>query len=95
MSNIKITEELPFRLKQRFGKKVSDLNPREFEVYNMRNQEKCPWALIRMKIGKKPKTIYFVNEMKNMVLAGKQFGENVTLNTVLYLDGRDGYKVSK
>jgi hypothetical protein len=48
-----------------------------------------------MKIGKKPKTIYFVNEMKNMVLAGKQFGENVTINTVLYLDGRNGYKVSK
>lgn len=95
MSNIKMTEELPFRLKQRFGEKLSDLNPREFEVYNIKNQEKCPWSLIRTKIGKKPRSIYFVNEIKNMVLVGKQFGLNVTLNTVLYLDGRDGYKVSK
>lgn len=93
MNKLKINEELLWRLKGRFNESVNDLDLDTFEVYSKNNINTCPYVVVRNKIQNNPFSFYLVNEMKNMAIAGKKFGKESILNTVLYLDGREGYKL--
>jgi hypothetical protein len=89
-------KSLLLKLVGRFGVKFSELNSENFEVYNKTNVGTCPYVVVRQKLRKKPDTVYLVDEMKNMVMAGTVCGQKmnkVSFRTVLYLDGRDGYKL--
>ena len=88
-------KSLLLKLVGRFGVNFNDLNVKEFTLYSEKNVDKCPYTMVNNKISKKPNTLYLVNEMKNMVIAGKVCGQKmdkVSFKTVLYLDGKDGYK---
>lgn len=89
-------KSLLLKLVGRFGVSFNELDVKEFTLYSDKNSNECPYTVVTNKLSKKPNTLYLVNEMKNMVMAGKVCGRNmnkVSFRTVLYLDGREGYKL--
>ena len=88
-------KSLLLKLVGRFGVKFSELDAKTFDVYSETNLDSCPYAVVRQKISKNPNTVYLVNEMRNMAMAGRVCGQmmnKISFKTVLYLDGKDGYK---
>lgn len=86
MNNVIINPEVVKRLEERFNTNLNEVNPSRMKLYNRNNQEKCPYVSVRMKIGKRSGSyFYLVDELKNMIITGRKLGEQIKLNTALYL----------
>lgn len=95
MKNVKFSFESKKRLKERFGKTVSDLKANDFSLYCKGNINSCPYVTVSRKLlmSNYDNVFYLVSEKLNMMIAGYKYENKPTVfSTVMYLDGRDGYE---
>jgi hypothetical protein len=84
---IKVNPKLIKSLKSKFDLNFNDIEPKNMEFFNFSNVKKCPYILIKYKIGLQSKypnsttnLFCLVDESKNLLISGSTNKTNGNIN---------------